>query len=145
MPGMYPASGLPFLSVPWSLSRMPTTAPFSMSGALTGVPGQIWTVPEAITFEPTHWVNCPMEVTSPWCLARNGGMQGSSKACSRETGRRARSSRRSGLERRLAPRGSSRWTTFSLLTWVVMGMAAGSRSGKERRMARARVTTPETP
>ena len=63
MPGMKPASGLPFLSTPWSARRTPVTASFSMSGSLTGVPGQICTKPEPMSCVPTHWLNWPMEST----------------------------------------------------------------------------------
>ena len=79
MPGMYPDSGSPDLLTPWSERRMPVTSPFSMSGSATGIPGQIWTVPVAISCEPTHWLNCPMENTRPSCLWRKEGVQGSSK------------------------------------------------------------------
>ena len=48
-------------------------------------------------------------------------------------------------ERRLAPMGSSRYSTFSSATCAAMGISAGFRSGKLARMPRARVTAPETP
>ena len=81
-------------------------------GPLTGVPGQICTSPLAISCEPTHWLNWPMESTSPPCLCRKAGVQGSSKAWSfthnLRPRRRKKSPMRKSAERRLAPMGSSR-------------------------------------
>ena len=61
---------------------MPSTFLPLISGLLTGVPGQICTRPVAISCEPTHWLNWPMERTRPPFLWRNFGVQGSSKAWS---------------------------------------------------------------
>ena len=52
---------------------------------------------------------------------------------------------RSANDRRLAPMGSSRYSTRSSLTGVAMGISAGSSSGKLARMPLALVTMPLTP
>jgi len=119
-------------------------------GALAGVPGQICTNPEAMSCEPTHWLNWPMESTSPPCLCRNDGVQGSSKAWSRtfRSGPNAHSAlspMRRRSDRRLAPMGSNRYSTRSRLTSAAMGISATGRSGILARMPFARVTTPLTP
>ncbi len=150
MPGMYAASGRPALSTPWSSSRTPRTFFPSTSARATGVPGQIWTVPVARTCPLIHCMSWPIEKTKPSFLWRNSGVKGSSIACS-STGstpfiaRMDASAARSVRERRLAPMGSRRYSTFSSRTGVAIGICEGSRSGKAPRMPRARVTTPDTP
>jgi hypothetical protein len=86
-----------------------------------------------------------MEKIMPGCFSRNGGMYGSSKASSsiHRPSTLSASLNRPGL--RLAPTGSFRNRTFSLVTSWAMGIWDRSRSGKLARMARPLVTTPETP
>ena len=57
--------GIARRSLPWSTSLTPVTAPSSISALATGVPGQICAAPVAISWFPTHWLNCPTESTSP--------------------------------------------------------------------------------
>ena len=91
-----------------------------------------------------------MPITNPPCLFRKAGVQGSVKAwsltpTSRPVVRRRASAALKVSERRLAPMGSSRYITRSLVTGTAMGISAGFRAGKLERIAWAHVTTPLTP
>ena len=113
------------------------------------MPGQICTRPLAISCEPTHWLNWPMESTSPPFLCRKAGVQGSSKAWSFRPhffpSARKKSPKR---KKRGAPAGANGIEQVEdpfLLDLAAMGISAGSSLGKLERMPSARVTTPLTP
>ena len=131
---------------PLTERALPST---SEIGALTGVPGHICTRPVAISCDADPLVELADGEDEPAVLVQERGRPGQlerriltpqqpAQACAAED-RPARSA----TERRLAPMGSSRYSTFSSLTGAAMGISRRIELRESwRECPCARVTTP---
>ena len=134
-------------ALPSAASTTPRTWPSSTNGSATGVAGHTCAWPDIITCWPAHCMNWPSEKMKPVLLVqeRRDIRQFEAPAPSPPAASTAASASRIQPGRREAPCGSSRYSSFSFLTRAASGISATFSSGSVSRIARARVTTPDTP
>ena len=137
MPGMKPASGLPCLSVPWSIRRTPGDRSSSISGF-----GHRRARPDlhragGHDLRPTHWVNWPDGEDQPALLVQEwrhvGQLEGvvpgraaRPQRADRPVGQTQRGRAAAGAD------GIEQIETFSRLTGAAMGICAGRDRGRAR-------------